>query len=74
MVIVMLDKNGKPEVCLSDDQMKRLNDIGFLWNSIRVFPSFDDHLKDLIAYKDQHGHCDVHQNGNLSLSGSGALR
>ena len=64
-----MDKNGKPEVCLSDDQMKRLDDIGFLWNSIRTFPSFDDRLKDLIAYKDQHGHCDVRQNGEFQSLG-----
>ena len=57
-----MDNNEKPRGCLTNDQIQRLNDMGFLWNFTRTFASFDDHFKNLKAYKDQHGHCNVHMN------------
>jgi hypothetical protein len=56
-------KEGQPSksVCkLSDGNIQRLEAVGFKWNILERL-SFDDHVKDLQAFKEEHGHCNVTQ-------------
>ncbi len=52
-----LRKAGK----LSDDQIKKLEGIGFKWilRTVSKYKSFDERLVELVAYKEEHGHCNV---------------
>ena len=45
---------------LSKADIKRLENAGFEWNLSKKVP-FDEHLKDLIAFKAEFGHCNVTQ-------------
>ena len=67
-----IQNNQKPYTKLSEHQIQRLNDVGFRWclqeREIASRKTFDDRLNDLMAFKAEHGHCDVSQNGeNASL-------
>ena len=67
-----IQNNQKPYTKLSEHQIQRLNDAGFRWclqeREIASRKTFDDRLNDLMAFKAEHGHCDVSQNGeNASL-------
>ena len=53
-----LDNNEKPNINLSNDQIKSLTQMGFVWNLNKKIP-FNNRLEDLKAYKTQHGHCNV---------------
>jgi hypothetical protein len=55
-----VQNNQKPRIKLSDEQIRRLNDAGFKWS---LQGKFEEHFKDLMAFKAKHGHCDVAQNG-----------
>jgi len=42
---------------LSDDRVRRLNEIGFVWNkSVAVW---EERFAELVAFKNTHGHCNV---------------
>ena len=55
-----IQNNQMPRIKLSDEQIRRLNDAGFKWS---LQGKFEEHFKDLMAFKAKHGHCDVAQNG-----------
>jgi hypothetical protein len=46
----------KPKVKLSDEQIRRLDNAGFKW--ITYF-AFEKHFNELMAFKANHGNCDV---------------
>ena len=51
----------EPSTKISDAKIQRLDTMGFDW-SLRVYEaiiSFDDRMKDLQAFKEEHGHCNV---------------
>jgi hypothetical protein len=41
---------------LTDERIKRLEDAGFVWS---VRDDWKTHFNELIAYKEEHGNCDV---------------
>jgi hypothetical protein len=61
----------KPKIKLSDEQIRRLNDAGFKWCSLKretPMKIFDERLNDLMTFKAKYGHCDVSCAGeNASL-------
>jgi hypothetical protein len=64
-----IQKNQKPHLKLSDEQIQRLNDAGFKWSLRKANSGFDEHFNDLMAFKAKYGHCDVPQQGeDASLS------
>ena len=42
---------------LSDDKVKRLDDLGFTWNKCEQ--DWEDNFQLLLAYKEKHGHCNL---------------
>jgi hypothetical protein len=54
-------KQGQtPKYNLSDANIQRLERMGFDWSTSEQL-SFDDRMKDLQAFKEEHGHCNVSQ-------------
>ena len=70
-----IKQGGKPSYKLSDANIQLLDRMGFEWGYLRIYEerkSFDDRIKDLQAFKEEHGHCNVPQsksdkNTNQSL-------
>ena len=55
-----MTNNGAPEIILSEDNIRDLTDLGFVWEATFVrMTSFDKHFKELEAFKAKHGHCNV---------------
>jgi hypothetical protein len=55
-----IKQGKKPSYKLSDDNIQRLERMGFdLSLRVRERISFDDRVKDLQAFKEEHGHCNV---------------
>jgi hypothetical protein len=56
-----IKQGGSPHSKLSDDDIQRLERLGFEW-SLRAYEErffFNDRVKDLQAFKEEHGHCNV---------------
>ena len=51
------EKNKKPRINLSDVDIQRLTDMGFEWEPQRK--CFQERVEDLVAFKAEHGHCNV---------------
>jgi hypothetical protein len=51
-----IKKGRQPNYILSRADMKRLENAGFQWS---LYNTFDERLKDLIAFKSEYGHCNV---------------
>jgi hypothetical protein len=70
-----IKQGGKPSYKLSDANIQLLDRMGFEWGYLRIYEerkSFDDRIKDLQTFKEEHGHCNVPQsksdkNTNQSL-------
>jgi hypothetical protein len=58
-----IQSNQKPNIKLSDEQIKRLNDAGFKWSLRKVGLNFDERFNDLMSFKAKYGHCNVSQHG-----------
>ena len=56
-------KNGK----LSEDRIRMLNDIGFVWKQYER-ATWRAHYDELVAYKDQNGDCNVSQSDETNKS------
>ena len=55
-----MTNNGAPEIILSEDNIRGLTDLGFVWEATFArTKSFDKHFKELEAFKAKHGHCNV---------------
>jgi len=54
-----IKKGEKPVSKLTEDNIKRLDNIGFNWSIDQKFRSFDVHFKELVEYKAEHGDCNV---------------
>ena len=55
-----IKQGGKPSYKLSDANIQLLDRMGFEWGYLRIYEerkSFDDRIKDLQAFKEEHGHC-----------------
>jgi hypothetical protein len=50
-------RNQRKGINLTPERKKKLDDLGFIWNL--KLRSWDDWLKDLIAYKKEFGNCEV---------------
>ena len=56
-------QEGKPSMCgLSQDQIERLEAIGFKWKSDGLDKKFEQRCHDLEAFKRKFGHCNVSRN------------
>jgi len=70
--------NQKPRNKLSNEQIQRLNDVGFKWSLSRALPkngptessTFDNRFNDLMTFKAKYGHCDASQTGKNASLGS----
>ena len=51
------EKNQIPRINLSDEDIQRLTDMGFEWGAQRK--CFRERVEDLVAFKAEHGHCNV---------------
>ena len=61
-------RDGKyPSLSLTEEQVQKLSDIGFDFSAVNRDKSFDDRIKDLVAFKEEYGHCRVPQKINKSL-------
>ena len=63
-----IKNNQMPKRKLSDEQIRRLNDVGFMW-SLKVGSGFDERFIDLMAFNAKYGHCDVSTRGEDSSLG-----
>lgn len=54
---VSLQRKLKRSGTLSDERVKKLNEIGFVWGSGRK--DWDEMLAELRTFKNKHGHCDL---------------
>jgi hypothetical protein len=69
-----IQNNQKPQIPLSDEQIQRLNDVGFKLCSLRKreitsIKTFDERFTDLTNFKTKYGHCDVSCTGENSSLG-----
>jgi hypothetical protein len=68
-----IQSNQKPRKKLSDEQIQRLSDAGFMWclgrRNLTSFKTFDERFNDLISFKAKYGHCNVshHAGDDVSL-------
>lgn len=61
-------RDGKyPSLSLTEEQVQKLSDLGFDFSAVNRDKTFDDRIKDLIAFKEEYGHCRVPQKINKSL-------
>ena len=67
-----MQNNQKTYIKLSDEQIQRLNDVGFKW--CRYSKSFDEHFNELMAFKAKYGHCNVSQYGEDASLGKWCCR
>jgi superfamily II DNA or RNA helicase len=65
---VNAQRNTNRNKSLDEDRIKRLDDIGFVWNPIES--QWDEMFDTLIEYKKTHGHCNVPQRwtGGIQLA------
>jgi hypothetical protein len=54
-------KGRKTTRNLSPDRIERLEEIGFQWRGVDYDEIFEEHCLDLIAFKEEFGHCHVRQ-------------
>ncbi len=54
-----IKEGRRPGYKLSKADMKRLENAGFEWGFGRKTYTFDERFKDLMAFKAEHGHCNV---------------
>jgi hypothetical protein len=64
-ILVQKDQAGGGGVSykLSDANIQRLERMGFDWGLRVIY--FDDRVKDLQAFKEEHGHCNVSQSKSV---------
>ena len=55
----MIKQGGEASYKLSDADIQRLERMGFDFVRVQEKISFDDRVKDLQAFKEEHGHCNV---------------
>jgi len=62
-------KGMKTNSNLSQDRIERLEEIGFQWQGVDYDEVFEKRYRQLVAFKEEFGHCNVHQRfaGNISL-------
>jgi len=56
-----IQKGMKTKYNLSQDRIERLEDIGFQWQGVDYDEAFEKHCRELIAFKEEFGHCNVSQ-------------
>ena len=56
-------RGGGVSYKLSDANIQRLERMGFDWGLRVIY--FDDRVKDLQAFKEEHGHCNVSQSKSV---------
>lgn len=62
------NQEGKnTSIMLTEEQVKKLADIGFDFSAVTRDKSFEDRMKDIIAFNEEYGHCRVPQKINKSL-------
>ena len=54
-------KKGK----LSEERVRKLEDLGFVWNPKSTQPTWDERLGELRKYKSEHGDCNPKRHGSL---------
>jgi len=64
-----IQKGMKTNYTLSQDRIERLEEIGFQWQGVDYDKAFEKRCRELIAFKEEFGHCNVPQKyaGNPSL-------
>jgi len=62
-----IQKGMKAHRNLSQDRIERLEEIGFQWQVVDYDEAFEKHCRDLIAFKEEFGHCNVPIKNNPSL-------
>ena len=50
-----------PNSKLSQGMIERLEEIGFQWKGVDYNEAFEKHCRELMAFKDEFGHCNVRQ-------------
>jgi len=65
----IIQKGMNTQYRLSHGRIERLEDIGFQWQVVDYDEAFEKRCRELIAFKEEFGHCNVHQRyaGNPSL-------
>ena len=53
---------------LSDERVRKLNDIEFQWSPHNSLPTWDERLVELVQFKADHGHCGVSRRKMKSLA------
>jgi hypothetical protein len=54
-----IQKGTKADSNLPQDRIERLEDIGFKWKGVNYDEAFVNHCRELIAFKEEFGHCNV---------------
>ena len=54
-----IQKGIKTHRSLSQGRVERLEEVGFQWQCVDYNDAFEKHCRDLIAFKEEHGHCNV---------------
>jgi len=64
-----IQKGMKTNYNLSQDRIERLEEIGFQWKDVAYDEAFEKRCRELIAFKEEFGHCNVPRRyaGNPSL-------